>query len=152
MAALTEKIYCAFCKLQRKVYKTKHLTWTNVLLAFGMSLVLMYGLWQQMDGRVTLIFAINIIVGEIFVYMRWRLSMKCPHCHFDPLLYKSNRPKLVRQVRERLDELRVSGGYLLRHNNPFEHLPTRPPTENEKQQEETAGLRRSREHLISKQV
>ena len=78
--------------------------------------------------------------------------MKCPHCHFDPLLYKSNRPKLVKQVRERLEELKLSGGYLLRHNNPFENLPTRPPTENEKQQEQTSGLKRSSERLISKQV
>jgi glutaredoxin len=117
-----------------------------------MSFVLMYGLWQGLDGRVTLIFAISIIVAEVFVYMRWRLSVRCPHCHFDPLLYKSNRPKLVQQVNERLSGLRASGKYLLRHNNPFENLPTRPPTEKEKQQEKTSGLKRSKERLISKQV
>ena len=100
----------------------------------------------------TLLFAIAIIVAEVFVYMRWRISVKCPHCHFDPLLYRSNRPKLVQQVNERLDSLRASGKYLLRHNNPFENLATRPPTEKEKQLDKTSGLKRTKERLISKQV
>lgn len=126
MSSVSERVFCAFCKLPRRVYTRKNLSWTNVLLSLVLSFLLMFGIWQRLDGRVTIFFAVSVILAEVFVYIRWRLSVRCPHCHFDPVLYKSDRKKTVIQVRERLEELKASGGYLLKHNNPFTHLPTRP--------------------------
>ncbi len=121
----TVDVFCAFCKLPRKVYRKKHITSTNVLLTFLLSVLLMYGFWHGPDGRVTMLFSVFIIAAEVFVYFRWRLSLTCPHCGFDPILYKTDRERVVLKVRMRLLELQQSGKHLLRQNNPFLNLPVR---------------------------
>ena len=151
MASVSEKIYCAFCKLPRKCYTRKHLSWTNVLLCLLVSLTLMFGFWQRIDGRFILLFSLLIISAEVFIYFRWRLSVKCPHCHFDPVLYKTNRPLLVKQVKERLQYVQSSGEYLLKHNNPLEHLSNYQLTKGEMPQI-TGHVSPKKDHLISKQV
>lgn len=125
MFDISEKIFCAFCKLPRKVYKAKHVGWTNVLLSAALSFLLMFGFWQGPDGRILVFFSVFIIITETFIYLRWRMALKCPHCAFDPILYKSDRNKCVALVKEKLHEVRSSGRYLLQQNNPFQNLPVR---------------------------
>ena len=83
----------------------------------------MFAIWRGFDARVTVIFVIFIAVAEVFVRTRWRMSLPCPHCGFDPLLYKTNRPEAVKRVKAKLDDLRLSGKHLLKQNNPFLHIP-----------------------------
>jgi len=129
MFRLTENVFCAFCKLPRKVYRANHVGWTNVLLSAALAVLLMLAIWQAPDGRALILFTVFVLCAEIFVYFRWRISVRCPHCAFDPVLYKSDRQKCVGIVKERLDDLRSSGRYLLKHNNPFTHLPVQPKPE-----------------------
>lgn len=123
MLRITAKVFCAFCRLERTVYTKKSVDWTNVLVAFIISIFLMYGIWQQPDGRVALLFAFFLATAEIFVRLRWRLSLPCPHCHFDPVTYKNDKELAMVRVKARLDDLKQSGGHLLKQNNPFSQLP-----------------------------
>lgn len=123
MTTFTQKIFCAFCRLERKVYSKKSIDWTNVALSFLSSTLVMYGIWQGWDGRIAIIFVIFLIFSEVFVRMRWRMSLPCPHCHFDPLVYKRDKFEAMSRVKTHLEGLRASGKYLLKQNNPFQHLP-----------------------------
>lgn len=119
-----EQVYCAFCRLERRVHFKKSANWTNVLLSLFAATAFMVVVWQSFDPRMILVFVLCIIASEIFVRIRWRLSLPCPHCGFDPLLYKTNREETVRKVKAKLQQVRQSDRYLLRANNPLEHLPS----------------------------
>lgn len=80
-------------------------------------------IWGQFEPKFLVFFAIFISVAEVFVHIRWRMGMPCPHCSFDPVLYKVDREKAAQKVKHNLEKLRASGQFLLRQNNPFEHLP-----------------------------
>lgn len=123
MAEISQKIFCAFCRLQRKVVVKKHSDWTNVALSLMASGILMFFIWRAVDPRAIIFFVICIFIAEIFIHLRWRMNMSCPHCGFDPLLYKSDREAVVRKVKNKLAQVRANGQYLLKQNNPFENLP-----------------------------
>lgn len=118
-----KKVYCAFCRLQRNVYAKKHVSWTNVLWSLLASLLLMAAVWANFEPKFLVFFAIFVAIAEVFVHIRWRMAMPCPHCGFDPVLYKTDRAKAAQVVKLKLEQVRASGKYLLRQNNPFEKLP-----------------------------
>ena len=123
MSSLTQKIYCAFCRLERRVYTKKRIGWTNVALAFFAATITMFFLWQNFDGRVVIFFVLFVMGSEVFVRMRWRMSLRCPHCHFDPLIYKRSKVEAMQVVKSHLEGLKSTGHYMLKQNNPFQHLP-----------------------------
>jgi hypothetical protein len=120
---LIKKVYCAFCRLQRNVYTKKHVDWTNVAWAFFVALVLMVAIWGEFEPKFLVFFAIFVSAAEVFVHLRWRMALPCSHCGFDPLLYKVDREKAAQKVKFNLEKIRASGQFMLRKNNPFEHLP-----------------------------
>lgn len=132
LSGLVDTVLCAFCKLERRVYVKKHIDWTNVVLSFLAAVLLMFAVWQSLEPKALLFFSINIIVAEVFVNLRWRLSLPCPHCGFDPLLYKTDREKAAMKVKQTLDEIKASGRHLLTPNNPFKNLPKLSPKDLEK--------------------
>src|SRR5690606_17929187 len=81
--------------------------------------------WGGLDPRVAILFCVFLVIAEIFVQLRWRLIIPCPHCGFDPVLYKINREETVRRVQAKLAEVRARGDYLLKKNNPLKNLPVR---------------------------
>ncbi len=140
MLNVFEKVYCAFCKLERGVCRKKHINWTNVVLSAFCSLLIMYVVWGDVEPKTVIIFAIAVMISEVFVHLRWRLTLACPHCHFDPALYQRNRAQASENVKTRLDALRKSGGHLLKTNNPFQHLPRITREELEKGNKSKKGL------------
>ena len=121
--AVSEKIYCAFCRLERRVYPKKNVSWTNVVLAFGCALVLTFVFWGGVDPRAILIFVFLLASADVFIRIRWRMALTCPHCGFDPLLYKRDPDETVKRVKARLDEVRRSEQYLFQAHNPLSRLP-----------------------------
>lgn len=94
------RCYCAFCKNVRSVYRKRHLSLFDGILALAASLLLGFALWQGFDPRLLVIFAISLVITELFIVFRWRLSIACPHCGFDPVLYKKQPEKAAARVRE----------------------------------------------------
>lgn len=121
--SVSEKIYCAFCRLERRVYLKKNITWTNVALAFLGSTMLMFVFWQRWDPRGIFIFVLFLAFADVFIRFRWRMALKCPHCGFDPLLYKCDPDETARRVKARLNEVRQSENFLFRSQNPLSQLP-----------------------------
>ena len=123
MLSVSEKIFCAFCKIPRTTYMKKHITWVNGFLAILVSFVCMIIFWRDFDARVFIFFVGFLALAETFVQMRWRLSICCPHCGFDPVLYIKDPEAMVARVKGKLDEVRRAPDYFLRKVNPLAQLP-----------------------------
>jgi hypothetical protein len=117
-----KKTFCAFCKIERKIYVKKHASWTNVVGSVFASVLISYFLWQELDGRALIFFVSLVLASDILIRVRWRLGLRCPHCYFDPILYKTNRVLLIEKVKHRLDELKQSDRLMLKSKNPFKNL------------------------------
>lgn len=119
-----QKCYCAFCKNARRVYRKKHIDWTNVLGSFATSLFLMFALWQRFEPEILTVFVILVALSEILVQLRWRLSLPCPHCGFDPLLYIRRPEEAAHRVVSFIEKQRVAPEFWLK-GDPLRHLPKR---------------------------
>jgi hypothetical protein len=91
--------YCAFCRLERRVYLKRHISAMDAFLAAITSLMMSFVIWQTFDPRAALFFAFCLGVGEIFILFRWRFSIACPHCGFDPILYKRDHEAAASRVK-----------------------------------------------------
>jgi hypothetical protein len=100
ISRLRDHRYCAFCKHQRRVYLKKHVDLTNVACALAISLVTTYAVWASADPQGLFIFSVYIVGAEIFVHTRWRVSLVCKMCGFDPVLYKRSPERASARVRE----------------------------------------------------
>lgn len=85
----------------------------NILGAFFAAMVFMYLMWQDFDARMFIIWVINIIFAEAFIRLRWRMSVPCPHCAFDPLIYKKDSEKAAELVKAQLARRREDPKYML---------------------------------------
>lgn len=79
-------------------------------------------LYREFDPQVFLIFVGFIAVSETFVQLRWRISMTCQHCGFDPILYLKDVGAAVAKVQARLDQRKSDPAALLMRQL---NLPTR---------------------------
>ncbi len=115
MAAIPKKhnCYCAFCKTPRFVYRRRSLSLTGLLGCAMGALVLTLLMFRQLDPRFFVILAFFWGVGEAAVKIRWRMSVLCKVCHFDPVLYIKNPEIAAEKVRVRLDERTQDPQYLL---------------------------------------
>ncbi len=116
----TRQCLCAFCRSPRKVIKKRRLTWMNVLYSALLALLLMFIFWQGLDGRVFLFFLIHLVLAEAFIQIRWRLSLPCPRCGFDPVLYVQSPDRAAKRVSQFLDRQRQRADYYLRRPSPLE--------------------------------
>ncbi len=106
--------YCAFCKTQRKVYTHKHLTFVEVIGLVLLSLVLTYGIYQALDLRGLLFVGLFLLVGEIFSQLKWRASMICRNCGFDPVVYVRSPEQAGLKIKAFLERRSESPEHLLR--------------------------------------
>ncbi|MCB9026839.1 MAG: hypothetical protein H6625_11010 [Bdellovibrionaceae bacterium] len=85
----------------------------------------MFIIWQTFEPVVLVFFVIYLAIAEVFIQIRWRLSVVCPHCSFDPVIYIKNPELACQKVKNRLDLRKDSGDLLLSSNDPFKNLPKR---------------------------
>lgn len=123
MFKISERVLCAFCRLERRVYIKKSIDWTNVLTAALAAVLAMFVVWQQIEPKAVIFFVVFLAMAEVFIRLRWRMSLPCPYCAFDPLLYKIDKEETVKRVKAKLDQVRASGHHLFKTQNPLENLP-----------------------------
>lgn len=85
------------------------------------SLVVMMGVWQAIDARVLVLFVFCLAIAELFIQIRWRLTLACPFCGFDPVLYIKDPQQAAAKVRVKLELAKESTALLSAHN-PWTHL------------------------------
>jgi hypothetical protein len=99
MFKTSKRCYCAFCRSPRVVYKKKHVSLIDGFLALVSALLASFIFWQDVDPRCVVLFAVGLGMTEMFIILRWRLSIACPHCGFDPVLYKKSAEKAALRVK-----------------------------------------------------
>ena len=92
--------FCAFCKSKRTVYVKKHIDLTNVVLTALLSLGVTSGIWGFLDPRALAMCPVLLMGMEIFIFLRWRISIVCRLCGFDPILYKKSPALAAKKVNE----------------------------------------------------
>jgi hypothetical protein len=104
--------------------------------------VFTYGYFRGFDPRGILIFIGFMVVTEIFLQVRWRLSLTCRFCGFDPILYSKDISAAVAKVQRRLDERKNDPSALLMA--PL-NLPKQKRQKIEKETLREEAIRRSRD-------
>jgi hypothetical protein len=97
------RCYCAFCRSERSVYRKKHLSLVDAVMGIVASLSAMMVVWQDFDPRVFVLIGISLCLTELFIGLRWRLSIACTRCGFDPVLYKRNPELAASRVRAHME-------------------------------------------------
>lgn len=105
--------FCAFCKTPRRIYRKKSISFINLIASALASVVVMFAIWQQYDPRVMVVFVICLAISEVFLKFRWRLSIVCRHCGFDPVLYLKQPEIAVEKVKYQLEVRKQDPKYLL---------------------------------------
>lgn len=110
MPKASNRCFCAFCRSERTIYRKRHISTFDVALSVLVSGLVSFIVWQDFDPRLVVFFILSCMVSEIFVQFRWRMSIACPKCGFDPVLYR-RKPELA--------AARVKAHYSERMNDPM---------------------------------
>ncbi len=105
--------YCAFCKSHRLIYRKRNVSAINVFATALIASAFMFLLWHKFDPRVVVIWMMCVSAAEIFIKVRWRLSVVCRQCGFDPVLYKTHPDLALKKVKNQLNIRKESPKYLL---------------------------------------
>jgi hypothetical protein len=103
------------------MYLKRRSSLVDVVLAAVAAAALSLLLWQDFDPRAIGLFAVGLGLSEFFIAMRWRLSLPCPHCGFDAVLYKRDQAAAAERVRLRLEARKQDPAAWLA---PLPRLPT----------------------------
>ena len=102
-----EKVYCAFCSHPHWVYGPNHVTLKHVFYSILLVLVCMLTFsGDELVWKWILFAPIFLLFAELFLHLRWRISIVCHECGFDPVLYKVNPQKAAEKVRIQLERRR----------------------------------------------
>lgn len=146
MSRAYQNAFCAFCRSPRRVYMKKHAGFREVFYTFwlGFSLGLLF--WQEVNPRFLPIWVTILGLTEILIQLRWRVSLPCQKCGFDPALYLRDPKKaavIVQRVMKArfenpntisrrlpvidkmIEHRKVKGGYRLKW--PEEIVTSSPP-------------------------
>lgn len=96
--------FCAFCRSPKVYFKRKRLGLLNILGAFVGAMALNYLFRYQIDPIVFVIFVANMFAIELAIKIRWRMSLICHECGFDPVIYKRNPEVACQMVKAKMDE------------------------------------------------
>lgn len=109
----SSKVLCAFCKLEHRVYFKKEVGAIDLTLLLTITGVLAFTIWGGPDLRSLAIFGGAAFMLQVFLRVRYRESVKCPHCGFDPILYKKNPTAAAQVVKQFLEQRKNNPQYLL---------------------------------------
>lgn len=106
--------YCAFCRRPKYVYERSKVGLIGFSLLFVMSGLFSYGLRKQVDEFIFYIFFSLVVLVELGMKMRYRISLLCKECGFDPLIYKRSPERAVVMVQKKLEQRLSNPENLLR--------------------------------------
>jgi len=108
--------YCLFCKSKKYVYTKKHATLINWILSSFCSIILSFIVFGDLDFKSVLFLSVFIAISEVFIHLRWRISVICHECGFDPIVYLRDPEAAAQIVKKKLQR---------RSNDPANYL--KPP-------------------------
>ncbi len=111
---MKERFFCSFCELPQKVYKRKHIHLFEIMALAMAGAIASYLIWQDFHWSSLFLFAALVLITELTYQVRWRHSIKCKGCGFDPITYKNNPEKAASEVKIYLEKRKEDPLYLLR--------------------------------------
>ena len=72
--------------------------------------------YAEADPRFLFLFVLCLIVSEVFIQVRWRISIACPKCGFNPLLYVKNPELAANKVNEYFERKKQDPAFYLTQN------------------------------------
>ena len=110
----SESRICVFCKLPHRVYTKNEVSAFDIFLIILVTGLMAYAIWGGPDLRSLLILMGLSFITQIFFRVRYRGSVKCPHCGFDPILYKQNPEAAASRVKTHMDQRKNNPEYMLK--------------------------------------
>ena len=110
----SEPRLCSFCKLSHRVYLKRDLSIFDAFVFLMVSALFSVAIWRGPDLRSLLIFFGLSFVLQMFYRVRYRNSLKCPHCGFDPWVYRKDPKTAAAQVRAFLENRKENPAFLLK--------------------------------------
>ncbi|MBX3022386.1 MAG: hypothetical protein KF799_12000 [Bdellovibrionales bacterium] len=147
ISRLRDERFCAFCRSPRRLYVKKHVDLTNVLGVLLVTGALTHVLWGGPDPRGVVLFMTFIVTGEVFIYLRWRASIVCRMCGFDPLIYKKSPERAAKAVNQFFKEQAENPAFWM-SKSPLLEVHRRLK-EDEKRREDVAAVRK---HVAAKKA
>lgn len=135
---VSDECFCAFCRSHRVVYRKKHVSIVDVGLTLAAAALSSWIIWQDLDPRAVVIFAFGLGLAEIFILFRWRLSIACPHCGFDPVVYKKAPDKAAARVKAHMSARRMDP---MSAFQPAPKLPVVVKTQSPRQPDRAEAMR-----------
>jgi hypothetical protein len=84
----------------------RHVSFFDAMSAAAAAVLMSFVIWQDFDPRLVVFFILALAAAELFIVFRWRLSIACMHCGFDPVLYKKKPELAAQRVRMHLERRR----------------------------------------------
>lgn len=102
---MSHEVFCSFCRSRHRVYKKQHVSFINVLLSSLLSGILgVAWFWPEINFKFIVLIPFFLLVAELFIHLRWRCSLICPECGFDPILYKKSPEAASLKVQAKLEK------------------------------------------------
>lgn len=79
-----------------------------------LSYVLSFLIWGGSDVRGLVILALMLVVSEGFAQLRWRQSMICLNCGFDPIVYLRDPQMAAKKIQDFMKYRSEKPEYLLK--------------------------------------
>jgi hypothetical protein len=114
--SVKEQAYCIFCKSKKYVYTKKHANFVNWVLSIFCAIFIGFIVFGDIDFKSVIFLGVLIAIAEIFIHLRWRMSLICHECGFDPIIYLKDPEAAAQIVKKKLHD---------RSNNPANYL--KPP-------------------------
>lgn len=111
---MSHKAFCAFCTLPLKIYGKQHVAKTELAVFSFVSMVFTFLVWGSFHFVGLLVFAVLTITAELIHRMRWRASVKCRACGFDPVIYKHSPEQAAGLVKIQMASRKEDPLYMLR--------------------------------------
>lgn len=114
MLSQRKSCYCAFCKVERKVYAYKHLGLLDIFGLVLLGITCTFAVFKSLDVRGLGFIGVLLLIGEIFAQTKWRTSMVCRNCGFDPVVYIRSPEQAGLKIKAFLETRAESPAHLLR--------------------------------------
>lgn len=101
---MSQNGFCAFCRSPKSFFKRKRLGILNILGSVVVALALNYLFTRQIDPIVFVIIVVNLFAVELILQVRWRMSLICHECGFDPIIYKRNPEVACQMVKNKMEK------------------------------------------------
>ncbi len=111
---VSQKTFCAFCSLPVKVYGKQHVAIAELGVFSFVSIVFTFLVWGEFHFVGLMVFALLVTTAELIHRMRWRGSVKCKGCGFDPVIYKTNPEQAAQLVKIQLAARKQDPLYMLK--------------------------------------